>query len=160
MKIMAVSDSHGRIGNIRKAYAKVKPVDLFIHLGDVEDDQSEIESFISCPKEFVRGNCDFFSRNPDDKMIEVCGKKILLTHGHTHGAGYGTEELEETGCRYGADIVLYGHTHMPLLVYKEKVILFNPGSISKPRQDGHKPVFGIIEINEKGEVLFNHVYLQ
>lgn len=159
MKIMVVSDSHGRVENIRKAYAKVKPVDLFIHLGDVEDDQSEIESFIPCRKEFVRGNCDFFSRNPDDKVIEVCGKKILLTHGHRHGAGYGTEELEEAGRKSGAAIVMYGHTHMPLLTYNEDVILFNPGSISKPRQDGCRPVFGIVEINQKGEVLFNYVYL-
>ena len=159
MKIMVVSDSHGRVENIRKAYAKVKPVDLFIHLGDVEDDQSEIESFIPCRKEFVRGNCDFFSRNPDDKVIEVCGKKILLTHGQRHGGrvrdGRTRRSWTEIRCCYR----IYGHTHIPLLTYNEDVSLFNPGSISKPGQDGCRPVFGIVEINQKGEVLFNHVYL-
>ena len=158
MKIMVVSDSHGRTDHLRKAYEKVKPVDLFIHLGDVEGDEDEISSFVTCRSEYVCGNCDMMCRAPLDRLIEAGGKKIFLTHGHMYGYG-DAARVAEAGRRAGADITLFGHTHLPLIRYDGGMLLLNPGSISKPRQDGHRPVFAILEINEKGQVLPNIVQL-
>ena len=62
---------------------------------------------------------------------------------------------KEEGCR----IALYGHTHIgeehylpPLDDNDTPLILFNPGSIAKPRDN--KASFGVIEI-QNGEILTN-----
>ena len=153
MKILAVSDSHGKTDTLRAVYEKVKPVDLFLHMGDCEGDESEIESFISCRKEFVCGNCDFFCPSPEEKVIRVCGKKILLVHGHIYHVHRGLDTLRYRAAECEADIVLFGHTHVPLIKYLDGRLFLNPGSITLPRQDGRRPTFGILETDRNGEVL-------
>ena len=59
MRILVVSDNHGRMGNFLTAYEKVKPVDMVIHLGDTEGTEDEIEEAIDCPFYAVAGNNDF-----------------------------------------------------------------------------------------------------
>lgn len=153
MKILTVSDSHGRIDTIRAVYEKVKPVDLFLHMGDVEGDEEEIASFIPCRKEYVRGNCDYFSREPDERIVRAFGKKILMTHGHRYHVHRGPDTLRYKAAECEADIVLFGHTHVPEITYLDGRLFMNPGSISLPRQDGHAPSFGILETDRFGEVL-------
>jgi len=43
MRILVVSDNHGRMGNFLTVYEKVKPVDMVIHLGDTEGTEDEME---------------------------------------------------------------------------------------------------------------------
>ena len=54
----------------------------------------------------------------------------------------------------GKDIVMFGHTHRPLIDIHEDITLINPGSISYPRQEGKKPTYITMEIDENGEALF------
>ena len=57
------------------------------------------------------------------------------------------------------DIVLFGHTHKPVIVRKGAVTAVNPGSLSYPRQEDRNPSFAIMEIDHKGEVHFTLNYL-
>ena len=59
MKILIVSDTHGRNHYLTDIIKRVSPIDLFIHLGDFENGEDYIKSIITCPVEFVTGNCDF-----------------------------------------------------------------------------------------------------
>ena len=57
------------------------------------------------------------------------------------------------------DIVMFGHTHRPLLEYGDAVIALNPGSLSYPRQEGKRPSYIIMDIDKKGEAHFEIEYL-
>jgi len=158
MKILIVSDSHGRNGNIERVINKVAPIDLLIHLGDLEVNPDFLEVLIPCPSEMVAGNNDYFTSLPREKIITVGKYKLLLTHGHRYGVYTGTERIKEAARQQGADMVLYGHTHKPLIDLTGPVWAINPGSISLPRQEGYKPTFIIMDIDEKGQAHFTLNY--
>lgn len=159
MKILIVSDSHGRNENLKKAVANMKGThDRMIHLGDFQCDVSAIEELAGCPVDIVRGNGDsFLSGIPQSKIIEIEGYRILLTHGHQYGGM--VEPLRELARENGASIVMFGHTHVPLVDTGEDVAAVNPGSISQPRQEGRKPSYLVMNI-ENGTVDFVPVFLR
>ena len=58
----------------------------------------------------------------------------------------------------GADIVMFGHTHRPLIDLDGSVWAVNPGSISQPRQDNHLPSFLIMDLDSRGDAHFTLNY--
>ena len=48
MKMLIVSDTHGRHGNLDVVLEREKGIDVLIHLGDVEGDEHYIESVVKC----------------------------------------------------------------------------------------------------------------
>lgn len=155
MKILIVSDSHGRCFYLEKVLLRVKPIDLLIHLGDIEGDEEYIKGIAGCPVVMVSGNNDYFTNIPRENFIQLGKYYIMLTHGHRYGVNYGVEQLKETAVLNGADIVMFGHTHRPLIDLKDDGIwAINPGSITQPRQEGRIPTFIIMELDKQGEAHF------
>ena len=64
MKALIVSDTHGSHRNLERVIEKEQPLDLLIHLGDVEGGEDYIEAIADCPVHVVAGNNDFFSELP------------------------------------------------------------------------------------------------
>lgn len=159
MKILVVSDSHGRNGYLEKVFLKTQP-DMLIHLGDLEGSELFIQSCVTCPVEMVCGNNDYFSDLEREKMIQLGRYKVLLTHGHRHRVNFGTEDIKSWAVKQGADIVMFGHTHMPLLDTSTQITLLNPGSISQPRQDGRIPTYALMELDRLGEAHFTLNYVK
>lgn len=159
MKILIVSDSHGRNSNIEKVLKKVTPLDLFIHLGDLETNSDFLEAVIPCPCEMVSGNNDYFTNLPREKVITIGKYKVLLTHGHQYGVNFDNRRIKEIGRAQGMDIVLYGHTHIPCIDLSDSVWAVNPGSISLPRQEGYNPSFIIMDIDREGKAHFTINYI-
>ena len=62
--------------------------------------------------------------------------------------------LRYFGLQNHADVVMFGHTHVPYLEKTDDLILLNPGSISKPRQDNKIPTYTVMEIREDGKIDF------
>ena len=162
-KILIFSDSHGNTRNLSRAIAEHgDSVDLILHLGDGIADLPP-EAGAMC--QTVRGNFeDCFSRYMDVKtelLLPVAGKTIYACHGHRHGVKTFEAMFARYAAERGADIALFGHTHMPYLRYAPEeeygrpLYLFNPGSIGSPR--GGKASYGILEISEGG-VLLSHRY--
>ena len=115
MKILVVSDSHGRDENLEQAVMQETPFDMLIHCGDVERAESFIEAFIECPCHIVSGNNDFFSDLPREEIIEV-GNDQDFCHSWSllwclHGCFRVVDEVRDHGC----NIALFGHTHKPFL---------------------------------------------
>ncbi|MDE6312271.1 MAG: metallophosphoesterase [Lachnospiraceae bacterium] len=154
MKVMIVSDSHRQHGNLEKAIEREGRLDLMIHLGDAEGSEFYIEQIAGCPLEIISGNNDFFSDLAREKEISIGRYKVLLTHGHYYNVSLGPENILEEGRSRGVDIVMFGHTHKPVLDIKEDIVLLNPGSISYPRQEGKKPTYMMMEIGEDGNATF------
>ena len=154
MKILIVSDTHRQNGNLCKVLAKVGKMDRLIHLGDSEGSEDYIREIAGCAVEIVAGNNDFFSRLPKEKEIMLGGYRTLLTHGHYYGVSVGMERLKEEARARGCNIAMFGHTHRPYLSQEEGLTVLHPGSLSFPRQDGRKPTYMLMEIDEDGEAHF------
>ena len=88
MRILAFSDTHGNIDYCIRVIERIGAVDMILHAGDVSTDAQDLEAiFDNIPVKYVRGNCEV-SNSSAEQLIEVCGKKIFLTHGHIHAVGY------------------------------------------------------------------------
>ena len=160
MRVLVVSDSHGRNRYLEKAIRTEAPFDLLIHLGDLEGSQHFLEENVSCPMEMVAGNNDFLLDLEREKIIKIGKYRVLLTHGHRYQVHFGTEVLKDWARQNGADIVMFGHTHVPVIDnIGGGVIAVNPGSISLPRQAGHEPSYIVMEIDKNKEINFTIRYL-
>ena len=54
---------------------------------------------------------------------------------------------------------MFGHTHKPYFSQKDGLTVLNPGSLSYPRQDGRKPSYMVMEIDEEGKAHYEQKYL-
>lgn len=159
MKILIVSDTHRKNENFCRVIEKEGRVDMVVHLGDAEGSEYYLQKVAGCPMEVVAGNNDFFSELPKEKELDIGGYRVLLTHGHYYYVSVGMERIKEEGISRGADIVMFGHTHRPLLDMEDEITVLNPGSLSFPRQAGRQPSYIMMEINEDGEAQFEIRYL-
>lgn len=159
MKILIVSDTHGREENLKKALEKTGPIDRLIHLGDVEGSEDYIRSLTKAPVSMVAGNNDWYSDLPKEELLTIGRYRVFLTHGHRYYVGMGHEGLIEQAALRKADIVMYGHTHCPCLVHQGALTLLNPGSLSLPRQEGHRPSYMLMEIDREQEAHYHICYL-
>lgn len=152
MKIMIASDIHGAAGFCKEmldAYDR-EQADKLLLLGDIlyhgpRNDlpegyaPKEVISMLNARKEellCVRGNCD----TEVDQMVlefpilaEYCilyekGRMIFATHGHNFN------EQNLPMLKKG-DILLHGHTHVPVCRETEEYIYLNPGSVSIPKNE-------------------------
>ena len=155
MRIGVISDTHGDITALRQVIAAAGPVDHWLHAGDYFQDGWKLAELTGLPVTVVAGNCDRTTAVPVDAYTELAGKTIWLTHGHRHNVKYGLGELAWWGGQYGADIVVFGHTHIPYSGWHDGRLLFNPGSPGAPR-GGSNPSCGILHIQENG-VIEEHI---
>lgn len=159
MKVLIVSDTHKHHENLIRVLEREENIDLMIHLGDAEGYEDDIAYMAGCPVEIVAGNNDFFSSLDREKELEIGKYKVLITHGHYYYVSAGVEDIKKEAAGRGMDIVMFGHTHRPLLEHSKGIIALNPGSISYPRQEGRKPSYAIMEIDKSGEAHFFIEYL-
>lgn len=159
MKILIVSDTHGKDENLKKVLEKEQPVDRLIHLGDIEENPSRIRQIADCPVDIACGNNDFEGNIPKEKEITLGKFRVLLTHGHYYYVSLDTKMLRREARARSFDIAMYGHTHRPKIEEKDDVVLLNPGSLSYPRQEGRKPSYIVMEIRDDGDADYEIRYL-
>jgi putative phosphoesterase len=148
MKILVISDTHGDTNKAEKAIRSNKGIGLIIHLGDYfRDAQKLSDLFPDIPIEYIYGNSDFMVEDvPAEKMLDICGKKIFITHGHRYSVKWDYEKLFRKAEELHADMLLFGHTHIPDIVERGKYYILNPGSTSDPRDDSDES-YAIIDID-------------
>ena len=145
MKILVISDSHGSENAFIDVLEENKDATHLFFLGDGEKDFDNARYYAKNLNLYaVRGNCDIFSDLNAESIATVGGKKIFYTHGHLYGVKSGYGYIAAKGKTNGADIVLFGHTHLPFIEEREGMLLFNPGSLNSGS-------YGIIEI-ENGKI--------
>lgn len=161
MRILVVSDTHGRRKELLEVLKKTRPFDFLIHAGDTEGMENDIRRQAGCPSVIVKGNNDWFSDLNNDELFEAAGHRIFVTHGHRYGVSMGTERILEKARSLECDIAVFGHTHRPLIDQSDPdVTLINPGSLSLPRQEGRKPSYIMIDIDRFGDAHFTLNYLK
>lgn len=135
IKLLVMSDSHGDTSLAEKVLKKHQDVDIVIHLGDYFRDADRLhELFPKIRFETVYGNSDFqIGDVPIEKVLELEGQRILLTHGHRYSVKWGIERLHAKAHNENLQLLLFGHTHISRMEYGPGYIIVNPGSISEPR---------------------------
>ena len=161
MKCLIFSDSHGSLMTMLKAIERNPDAEVVFFLGDGLADLAMIRSrypaiaFIA-----VRGNCDYdaFGDSFDAKKVEtitLMGKRIVLTHGDLYSVKSGLGALVYLARETEADVMLYGHTHVPVEQYvsefEKPFYLFNPGSASMRTAE-----FGIMTLYAGQPPLLSH----
>lgn len=124
------SDSHGDHRALDELLLQMGRIDAACFLGDIARDAAHLEERLAPmpqhpPLFAVRGNNDLACALPDERLAELGGVRIYMTHGHRitspMALAYRAQEC-------GAAVALFGHTHMPLCEYVGGVLLLNPGS--------------------------------
>lgn len=130
MKVGVFSDTHGSLRRLDEALSRLGQMQAFIHLGDGSADAEAIADRTGLPFYAVRGNCDFSGKYPAERVVELDGARLLLVHGDKY---YDLYALVRRAEALFCDAALFGHTHTPLLQACGKLLLINPGSLSRPR---------------------------
>ncbi len=163
MKCLIFSDTHGSDYFVRRALAMHPDASVIFFLGDGLYD---VDSHAMADRRrtwlAVKGNGDYSAYlcgSPVDavEQITLLDYKIVITHGHLYGVKGGDDGLLRLADERGADIVLFGHTHLPRESYisdrEHPVYLFNPGAAS-----GYSASYGILTLSSKNPPLFSHGY--
>lgn len=130
MKILIFSDTHSNTDDPIDIINQEPEVNAIIHSGDLEADADIIhQKFPNIPLYSVPGNCDILSSNPEDLIITLEDKKVLITHGHKYSVKYGLTSLKNKAYYEEFDLVVFGHTHISLIEYFGKSVIINPGTL-------------------------------
>lgn len=144
MRLGIIADTHGLLRP--EVFEAFQGVDLILHAGDVGPPEllSELEAI--APVMAVWGNTDGFdvrARIPELVETEIEGFPFVIVHGHQYGSPT-PEALFEAFPE--ALVIVYGHTHRPLLTLVDQVVtVMNPGGAGRRRFD-LPPSVGILEL--------------
>lgn len=162
MRVAVTGDTHMPRGARRlpeRCAELLAGADLIIHVGDFSARAflSELQA-LGPPVEAVNGNVDdpWLRRAlPARKVIDAEGARLGLIH----DAGPRRGRLARMRAQFpDADVVLFGHSHLPLHEEKDGFQIFNPGSPTERRRAPHRTM-GIGEVSG-GEVRLRHVILE
>ncbi len=164
MKLLFISDIHGSVYFTKLALEifEKEEADYLIILGDQlyhgprnplpkDYDPSEVAPLLNEYSEkiiAVRGNCDSevdqmlfdYPMMSDYSTILYNNKRIFITHGHI----YNENNLSKLS---SGDVMIYGHTHIPLAEKKNDIYMLNPGSITLPKENNPNS-YAILENNK------------
>lgn len=162
MRVIVLSDTHipKRAKELpSELVQELKQADLIIHAGDWQT--IEVLDMLRPygPIEGVYGNVDsehIKQQFPDKKLLEIKGFKIGVVHGH--GQKQTTEKRALAAfSEESLDLLIFGHSHIPVKKQIGRMWVFNPGSPTDKRRQRFFS-FGILEITDALEI--NHLYFK
>ncbi|MEO8032476.1 MAG: metallophosphoesterase family protein [Gemmatimonadota bacterium] len=144
MRLGIISDTHGLLRP--EVFDVFQDVDHILHAGDLGPLELLVELEAIAPVTAVWGNTDSIevqARLPAVAQLELDGFRIIVTHGHQ----FGSPTPEKLNAAYpDAELLIFGHTHRPLLTIVDVVVTaMNPGGAGPRRFDLPASV-GIIEL--------------
>ncbi len=144
MRLGVIADTHGLLRP--QVFEVFREVDHILHGGDLGPLEllSELETL--APVTAVYGNTDGWevrTKLPQVARLELDGFRIVVTHGDQ----FGSPTPEKLNAAFpDAEILIFGHTHRPLLTLVDVVVTaMNPGGAGPKRFD-LPPSVGILEL--------------
>jgi hypothetical protein len=142
MRVLVVSDTHGTLPIDLSSF----DVDAVIHAGDVGDNRFLSEFYIFDKFYVVAGNTDYSLDLPENICSEIEGIKFYLVHNLSAPHRIISSNYSRI-CECTPNLVVFGHTHTPLIEKKDDTIYLNPGSLGKKGLTGYRS-YAIIEIDD------------
>jgi uncharacterized protein len=121
-----ISDTHGLLRP--EALDKLSGVDAIVHAGDIGHPEILGQLRKIAPVTAVRGNIDtsaWSSALPEMEVLEIGGVSVYVLHN--------VQELDLDPAAAGFAAVIFGHSHKPLIDWRNGVLFFNPGSAGPKR---------------------------
>lgn len=128
IKIVVLSDSHCNKQGITKLKQIMDEADYIITLGDMLGDYTTLVKDYKSKLIAVKGNCDNHYL-PDERIIDIEGVKLFVTHGHKYQVKSTYDNLLSKARQLQANVVLYGHTHVAAIDNRDEIMLVNPGTM-------------------------------
>ncbi|HHY94368.1 MAG TPA: metallophosphoesterase [Firmicutes bacterium] len=122
-------------------------MDLLLHAGDYYEDSCRLAQQ-GLRVIGVVGNCDCRVDGPAERLIQIGGRRLLLTHGHRYRVKQDFRTLMARARELQADVVVFGHTHRADAFWLGNILFFNPGSLYAAQ--GRGPTYGLLVIGEDG----------
>lgn len=138
-------------------------VTAILHAGDVSTPMVLKDLAKIAPVYAVRGNRDIFRlwNLPGSTLLTYGGFRIWLTHGHGnvyrylvnkvqfYTKGYQFEFYRDYLLQHSpaVDVIIYGHSHVPVTEWAGDQLIFNPGSACCGSNWGHPPSVGLLTID-------------
>lgn len=148
LRLGILSDTHGLLRP--ELFTALEGVEHILHAGDVGSPEILLALEALAPVTAVYGNTDGFGlrhRVPEVQRLTLAGWRIVVTHGHQFGRTPTPAVLAEAFP--DADLVVFGHTHQPLVAEHRGIRFVNPGSCGPRRFD--LPVEIVLaELSESG----------
>ena len=146
-RIGLISDTHFQelLFAVPERLAQVwGPVDMILHAGDVGDLSVLDQLGQLAPVVAVHGNDEPETTKrdlPEQQLLMIGGARVLLWHSHfpdpvieqANRKGNWGPKLDRMAARtreVGAQVLVYGHTHVPAINQHSGVILYNPGAVA------------------------------
>jgi putative phosphoesterase len=144
MRLGVIADTHGLLRP--EVFEVFRAVDHILHAGDVGPVSLLTELEALAPVTAVYGNTDgqeLRRRLPQVATVSLDGFEIVVTHGDQ----FGSPTPERVQQAYPtAEIIIFGHTHRPLLTLVDTVVtVMNPGGAGH-RRFNLPPSVGILEL--------------
>ena len=150
--ILVISDTHGNAEAVRTLLERYSGiVSAVIHLGD---NVKDIAPFAKEGKDgiiyhIVNGNTDPPAEAYNERVIDIAGKRIFITHGHHFGVKTFLSVLEDKAKDLQVDACLFGHTHAAVTFESDGILFLNPGSTTAPAIN-HSRGYALLRITEEG----------
>lgn len=130
MIVGLVSDTHGLVRP--EIFAALTAVDIILHAGDVGGLGVLAQLAVIAPVHAVFGNTDSPGEPGLSASLDISieGVSIHVSHGHEVG---GSPTAEKLLSRYTADVIVFGHTHKPLVERAGSRLVVNPGAAGPRR---------------------------
>ena len=138
-----ISDTHGLLR--ADVFTALAGVELILHAGDVGGDEILDELAAIAPVHAVHGNTDPVGHPRLEGRIEraIGGVTVHVSHGHELGSPTPAKLL----AAYSADVIVYGHTHKPLISRHDARLVVNPGAAGA-RRFHLLPTVAVLRIHE------------
>ena len=143
-KIAVMSDNHGDNSQIEDFLKFEKSANYYIHCGDSETYNPNIlDKFYA-----VKGNNDWHLDFPSQVKVKVEDLTLLVTHGHKFGYWNRDYAMIDALATQDCQVLISGHTHMPMFKKEGDYYFINPGSTSLPR-GGSERSYCIVTVDGK-----------
>ncbi len=153
MKVLLLADTHvpSRASRVpAEVWRALEDCEAVVHAGDYEDARvaSELES--ACAVfHGVRGNMDLrtLPELPEQLVVRLAGIRVGIIHGHQWGRPRPSRVAQAFAGE--ADVVVFGHNHVPVVRKLGDMWVVNPGSPTCPRGP-EGPSYAVMTIDGSG----------
>jgi putative phosphoesterase len=153
-KLLVLSDTHGSIPALKAVFNwakdRVPPDDSICAAAFLGDGISDLQPAVNatgfyCGEwKLINGNNDYGYSMPETAVYDFAEQRFFLCHGHRHNLYSGYQSLVAAARTNQADVVLFGHAHIPYYKNVDGILLVNPGSVGRPRNMAG-PSFAVIK---------------
>lgn len=151
-KILIISDSHFlRKAELLKFIHQFQDIQAVIHCGDIYMgyEPNDIQQLYIC-----KGNNDFADL-PRIHHFTIDHVTFTITHGNMNNWTYHPEDLKDLLDDFPADVICFGHSHVPYFYQDEDVMIINPGSLTIGRSYPRVNTYAIFDTQDRSVQFFN-----